>query len=362
MESVDVAIVGGGPVGLTLACLLVQKGASVAVLEARTARSPHSRAIGLHPPAVDVLARLGLEAAIRAEAVAISGGRVFYGERLLGRLALSESPLSLPQARTEALLESRLAALAPGALRCGVKVSGVAETDRSVTLTCEGSDRVEARLAVGADGGGSFLRGAVGIAAPGGAHPDRYLLGDFEGHSEFGTDAALFFGPEGIVESFPLPGGLRRWVVRTDGDGSGAVELSTAIEARTGRTLEPEACRWISPFGIQSRIAETFLRGRIALAGDAAHVVSPIGGQGMNLGILGAAALARAWDGSPESLLEAARIHWRRAQIVRRRATFNTFMGRPMGLFSPRRALIAAALASPALSGRFARTFIMRDL
>ena len=123
MESVEIAIVGAGPVGLTLAGLLAQRGITVAVLERRRERSPHSRAIGIHPPARDVLCALGLSEALATEAVAIGGGQVFYGESWLGRLALPEAPLALPQARTEALLEAHLKTLAPSALRLGAEVS-----------------------------------------------------------------------------------------------------------------------------------------------------------------------------------------------------------------------------------------------
>jgi 2-polyprenyl-6-methoxyphenol hydroxylase-like FAD-dependent oxidoreductase len=104
------------------------------------------------------------------------------------------------------------------------------------------------------------------------------------------------------------------------------------------------------------------LQGRIALLGDAAHVVSPIGGQGMNLGILGASALAKAWDTSPISLETALNQHRRIALTVQKRAVFNTQMGHPLSALDPRRALILTILNLPPLSRRFARTFTMSDI
>jgi 2-polyprenyl-6-methoxyphenol hydroxylase-like FAD-dependent oxidoreductase len=364
MESVDVAIVGAGPVGLTLAGLLALRGVSVAVLEARTERSPHSRAIGLHPPALDVFKTLGLGDALLAEGVRIGGGQVFRDTRLLGRLALPEPTLSLPQARTEALLEARLATLAAGALRRGVALIGLEVQPEKVVLCCERGALLGAKLLVGCDGASSAVRRLAKIGRQGMVYPDRYLMGDFADNTELGTDAGLFFGPEGIVESFPLPGNQRRWVARLDG---GPLEpsvesLAALVRARTGHRLPVETCSWISPFGVQGFVAETFFKNRVALAGDAAHVVSPIGGQGMNLGLLGAATLARAWSDAPGSLDTALRGHRRRSIQVQRRAAFNTGMGRPLPPWSLKWALIAAVLGAPPLSRRFARAFVMRDL
>ena len=362
MESVELAIVGAGPVGLTLAGLLVQRGVTVAVLERRRERSPHSRAIGIHPPAQDVLRALGLGEALATEAVAIGGGQVFYGKRRLGRLALPEAPLALPQARTEALLEAHLETLAPGAVRRGLSLESLTQSPDHIELQTSSGTTLTATLLVGCDGTNSSVRKLSGMGRTGRFYPDRYLMGDFADDTEFGSDAALFFSREGIVESFPLPNQQRRWVARLNERAQDSKDLAALVLARTGRRLPTDTCTWLSPFGIEGFVAETFLKGRIALAGDAAHVVSPIGGQGMNLGILGAAALAQAWDGMPESLESALAAHHRKAQRVARRAAFNTHMGRPLAPLSPRRALITLALRHPRLSQKFGEVFTMRDI
>jgi 2-polyprenyl-6-methoxyphenol hydroxylase-like FAD-dependent oxidoreductase len=364
VERAEVAIVGAGPVGLTLACLLVQRGVSVAVLEKRDAPTIHSRAIGIHPPALDVFDALGVGQAMRDAGVSIGGGQVFLDGRLAGRLPLANPPLSLPQSTTEAILETKLCSLSPGSLLRGASVTGLENRTDSVVVSGSCFEPISAKLVVGCDGANGAIRALAGIERFGGPHPDRYLMGDFADDTKFGSDAALFFGRGGIVESFPLPENRRRWVARLDSaiTDSSAEILAEIISSRTGRMIPVETCSWLSPFGVQSFLAERFSKGRFALAGDAAHVVSPIGGQGMNLGILGAANLAPALNGEPESLTLPLAAHRRLALTVGRRAAFNTAMGRPISSLSLKRSLIRAILASPPLTRRFAQVFAMRDL
>ncbi|WP_422934431.1 FAD-dependent oxidoreductase [Sinomonas sp. P47F7] len=394
-ERHDVVIVGGGPVGLCLGVLLAQKGVDVAVLEARTERTAHSRAIGIHPPGLRVLAAAGVADALWADGVRVTGGIARSRGRDVARLAFDPPVLAVPQWRTEQALEARLAELAPGALRRGVRAVGVhavgvpavgvhavgaadgaadggsadrvAEDRVGATRSGEGStgaNRVgatglgEGRAVVraleaaggdlafagawvaAADGARSPLRTALGLAARERTYPDAYVMGDFADATRDGSTAVLYLEPEGIVESFPLPGGIRRWVVHTDRlvAEPTAQGLARLVGERTGATVDPATNSMLSAFCVTERRAAAVLRGRTVLLGDAAHELSPIGGQGMTLGWLDAEAfaplLAGAARGAPDAWPElwAAVADGRRraAAEAARRAALNMALGRPL--------------------------------
>ncbi|MBC8142418.1 MAG: FAD-dependent monooxygenase, partial [Armatimonadetes bacterium] len=300
----QVAIVGGGAVGLCLACLLSLRGVACVVLERRTTPQEHSRAIGIHPPALHVLQTVGVAETLIAVGVQIGGGLAYLDKKCVGRIPLGDVDpvypfvLTVPQPVTEAVLTARLLELSPNALFTGANVVSTEPGDNGTCLYIEdvdgGKRRLRARYVVACDGKHSALREAAGIPFRGGKYPDSYLMGDFADNTPFGTDAALFVTSGGIVESFPLPGEMRRWVARLPErmDTTDAHDLATIVLERTGFVVPVETCVWMSPFGIEYRLAATFYQNNLFLAGDAAHVVSPIGGQGMNLGFLDARALA----------------------------------------------------------------------
>jgi 2-polyprenyl-6-methoxyphenol hydroxylase-like FAD-dependent oxidoreductase len=367
----DVAVVGGGAVGMLLACLLAQRGADVVVLERRAAAPSRARAIGIHPPGLAALDAAGIGEAVRGEAIPIRRGIALSGGRELARMRFSPQPiLSLPQHRTEALLRRRLASLAPGALREGADVVGLAERPASVVLELAAGD-VEAAWAVGADGVRSTVRELLGIGwqpRPGTA---GYAMADAPDEPVpcgGGADAAmLHLEPEGIVEAFPMPGGLRRWVARLDDPVAqmSARELQAILDARLQQppSLPPSVSP--SAFTAQQRLASALLRGRLALVGDAAHEVSPIGGQGMTLGWLDALALDRALSRPAPvgALIAYDRARRRAAERAMRRAAWNMSMGAPAS--GPALALRLAAvraLSLPPARSVVAGAFTMRGL
>lgn len=378
----DVLIIGAGPTGLVLAGLLAQRGVDVVVLERRECSRQHSRAIGLHPPALVVLTELGLAEAAVTAGVQVRSGTGWSRGRLLGELSFAtawpERPyvLTLPQRRTEALLTERLAQLAPGALRFGSEVIAVRAADDHVQVrarTVSSDDVIEwsARVVVGADGPHSTVRRSAGLAESLTRSPDCYLMGDFaDPHRD--PVAAVHLEPAGVVESFPLPEGMRRWVVHTSRAPrpEDPAILASLIRNRIGTAPDPATATMVSAFGVRRRLAAGLVVGSAAIIGDAAHEISPIGGQGMTLGWLDAQALAPLILQSLASRIPLQKLpateHFERRRIsaaraAARQAEFNMRLGRPMSITRTRArdVLLRAALSTPA-RGALARAFTMR--
>ncbi|HEY3450652.1 MAG TPA: NAD(P)/FAD-dependent oxidoreductase [Myxococcales bacterium] len=383
-EQTRVAIIGGGPVGLFLGLQLRAAGVECLVLERRCDSHAHSRAIGIHPPALELLQGLGVAESLLARGRQVRRGHAFLGSTLAGTLSFERCPppfrfvLSIPQEVTERVLEERLRVLGPDALHRGWEVLAVENgAPGGVELLVErvGGERgrVRADLAVGCDGRDSLVRRGAGIPFAGDSYDDPFVMGDFEDTTAFGDDAALFLHPDGVLESFPLPGGRRRWVARVTRlvDGDLRTQLASLVAERAEHpALLDAACFMTSHFRAQRFLAKTLVHGRLALAGDAAHVVSPIGGQGMNLGWLNAALLGRtlisllkAPGGIDLRALSAAYSApaRRRARRVARRAAFNTLMASRWRHPTPRDALVRLLLRTP-LRELAARVFTMRGL
>ncbi|MEV7604367.1 NAD(P)/FAD-dependent oxidoreductase [Paenarthrobacter sp. NPDC089322] len=374
----DVVIVGAGPVGLFMGVLLLRRGHRIRILERRQGRSDNTRAIGIHPPALKELHRAGLAEPLMQAGVRIRKGVAYSRGRKVAELPFhgdAEFPfiLAVPQPVTEHVLEQAVLALDPDSIVRGADVQGFDDDGVSVRVAASSPSEEIAlgcRLLVAADGAHSMIRRQLLPCLPARSYPDSYLMGDFTDSTRHGRDAILYLEPDGIVESFPLPGGVRRWVARLGAPdkGSTAAGLAALVGARTGEVLDAHSNTMLSSFSVRSRLAGRMIHGRTVLLGDAAHEISPIGGQGMNLGWLDAAALVPLIDGYLKGRCVGRELRAfeknRRTAASRAslQAGLNMALGRPLPpvLMSLRNDLFTHVLKATSVSDFVEKRFTMR--
>ena len=291
----DVVIVGAGPAGLLLASELRLAGIDTVVLERHSRRPDFCRGFNLNARALDLLARRGLADPLVAEGWQVpqapfSGLPVTLG--LAGTHTDHPYSLGIPQTRVEEFLEAH--AVEMGAdIRRGHELRALEQDSESVTatvVTSDGDYRLKAAYLVGCDGSRSTVRKQAGIDFPGTASTRFTLLGDVELADPEALPFGVTMGTGGSVFVIPRPGYVR--IIAADlnppADKNTPVTLDllqTAVDEALGRHVELRAPRWLTRFGNAARQAAEYVRGRIVLAGDAAHIHPPAGAIGVNVAL-----------------------------------------------------------------------------
>jgi 2-polyprenyl-6-methoxyphenol hydroxylase-like FAD-dependent oxidoreductase len=317
IPSTDVLIVGAGPTGLSLAVQLARWGVRHRVIERTPAPHETSRALGLQPRSLMHFAGMGIADAAVAAGSIPSAANVYDRERRLLRLSLrnagtSKQPyrfmLAVQQSDVERLLATRLCELGGGVERPRELVAA-SQDDGGVTATLDGDERVRARWLVGCDGAHSTVRHLLGVTFAGRTYPQRFLLADAELDWPLSAEEThAWLHPDGLFACLPMTRrGRWRLFATTEtetesGGGGGEPDASDEqalamwqrlLRARTGqRSALVRGVPWTSDFQVSRRVVDRYRVGRALLAGDAAHVHSPLGGQGMNTGIQDACNLA----------------------------------------------------------------------
>lgn len=315
----EVLVVGAGPVGLTAACQLARHSVPVRVVEALQQPTTESRAVGVHARTMEMLAALGvldrLEArGRRIDALAMVDGRTGATR---ARLAMADAPsrhpyvLDVPQPDTEAVLADRAAELGI-VIERGVTLIGLTQDADGVDVTLRsghGDETARVGWVVGADGGHSATRALAGTTLEGGFHGQHFAMADVDVDTTWSPDTIrMFLHPDGMGILFPLAGDRARIMFFVDDPGAGAPgptldQIQALADTRMGGAVTVRNPRWLTYFEVHHAQVPQYRIGRVLLAGDAAHIHSPAGAQGMNTGIQDATGLA-----------------WKLALVARRRA------------------------------------------
>ncbi|MDT0320057.1 FAD-dependent monooxygenase [Streptomyces millisiae] len=327
-EDRTVLVAGAGPTGLTAACTLLRQGVDVTVVDRRSGPATAPKAIVTWSGALEVLDRVGVAEQVAERALPLAGASYWSRGRKVAAVTFGglpntrfPGPLSVPQPVIEELLYERLTQLG-GTVRWNTTVRSVTAGGDFAEVTLDEADGAEttlrARWLIAADGMHSTVRGALGMPFEGDTYPRDFLLGDVVLDAAGGAplpeaEAQYHLTPDGVLVVVALPkGGHRVFFDQPAGtrtDRPTTAELQQLLDERGPGKWRIGESWWTSRFQVHARVAGAFRQGAVFLAGDAAHVHSPAGGQGLNTGVQDGYdigwKLAAVCRGADESLLDA---------------------------------------------------------
>ncbi|MFH5230628.1 FAD-dependent monooxygenase [Antrihabitans spumae] len=327
MSDTDVLVVGAGPIGLTAAVELRRHGVACRIVDPLLEPRQYAKAVGVQSRTLEIFEGMGVLRQVLDASIQMRGQIMYVNGEEVGRIELrlpADVPfefIGIPQYETERILAEQLPSLGIAVER-GTQLTGFeqdADEVRAVLSSPDGEETVRAKYLIGCDGAHSIVRKSLGLSFEGGAFAEQYMLGDVEvdwslprGYGIRATHQTDGVTDEALV-CIPLPGRRRYRMsmlvpddlakpAATEGDQiahgfeAGAVPELSHIQAVLDR-LSPEPTRasnmrWSSVFRISHRIVDSYSKGRVFVAGDAAHIHPPTGAQGMNTGIQDAHNLA----------------------------------------------------------------------
>lgn len=303
-----VFISGAGPVGLSAAVALLGRGHRVTIVDRDAGITQESKAVAVNANSLQLLASSGVAQRILAAGEVVRTLRVLHEGSPFTRIKIPGAAkrwptiVALPQSATEAQLEARLGELG-GSVLWSHEVTGVAQDKAGIRAVISDRGTAERReitadYALGADGSRSTTREALGIAFAGRAMPEDWSLADVTCDWPWPEQACGNFTDHHDMTFMITIGSGRHRLIGNHPD----------VVATAGKLMTVREVHWANPFNVHLRVAETMGKGRVCLAGDAAHTHSPVGGRGMNLGIADAFAFADAVDSGDLDGYRAARL------------------------------------------------------
>ncbi|WP_328663266.1 FAD-dependent monooxygenase [Nocardia salmonicida] len=327
MFDTDVLIVGAGPVGSAAAVEVVRHGVRCRIIDAQSDPPQYAKAVGIQPRTLELFEAMGILREVLDAGILMRGQIVYVNGTEADRMDLTLPPeipfgfLGLPQYETERILRRHLESLGTRVER-GVRLVGFTQDEDGVDAVLagpEGEHTVRARYLVGCDGAHSTVRKTLGLTFEGAAFEEQYMLGDVEldWSQPHGYNVRSMHQTNGVTDDvlvcIPLPGHHRYRVsmrvppeleidtsVGGDkiehglgtGPGPGLADIQAVLDRLAPEPTTASHLRWSSVFRISHRIVDAYGRGRVFVAGDAAHIHPPTGAQGMNTGIQDAHNLA----------------------------------------------------------------------